>query len=183
MAEKKINSRCMFGIGCLFFHSMLDVRCSMLDVHLFMHSHAWAWERGIRICPASKPWPEKLQFTEAGWQGAGRLFPCRSCWQVSENLTAFCIPTPKYGIEKTFWLLRPDNWLLKESPVWQITPWTRNIQPCRQSPILWNCKVFWHHFVFIFLDNLPFFLECCCLVCNYKWLSNSVAEKGCPVAV
>jgi hypothetical protein len=25
------------AVGCLFFHSMLDVRCSMLDVHLSKH--------------------------------------------------------------------------------------------------------------------------------------------------
>jgi len=39
----------------VFFHSMLDVRCSMLGVHLFMHSHTGAWEQGIQICPALKP--------------------------------------------------------------------------------------------------------------------------------
>ena len=32
--KKNRNNRWVFGIGCLFFHSMLDVRCSMFDVHL-----------------------------------------------------------------------------------------------------------------------------------------------------
>jgi hypothetical protein len=33
-AFSKNRNSAMLGIGCLFFHSVLDVGCSMMDVHL-----------------------------------------------------------------------------------------------------------------------------------------------------
>jgi hypothetical protein len=42
-----------FGTGCLFFHSMFDVGCSMLDVHLFIR----CWTFNLFIVPV------RLSFT------------------------------------------------------------------------------------------------------------------------
>ena len=36
--KRNSNSCCMRSTGYLFFHSMLDVRCSMLDIHLLRRS-------------------------------------------------------------------------------------------------------------------------------------------------